>query len=240
MSSKPVNIPIIGLEIDRKADLLTFVAFILALIATGTQFTGFIRGAQVQLFAPEQVTLVLEENPVDRKPYLRIAARMAYANTGRMGYNDTVHREQVEFSLGNKPYRQPWQSEQQITTDEKGELLQKYLDEAGPFPIVAGSSVSREVYFAPFPERCGNNTLDCDELEMFITPDVAVPFIYDNKVMKLTFKSDLLGQRTPLTSKCEIDIGPDVAWNLTFKKWVSLPCFELPEKNRLTNLFWGP
>ena len=225
MPSKPFRIPFIGIEIERKTDLLAAVAFILAFSSAFAQFTYFLRGAKVKLFAPDLAMLILAENPGNGERYLRIAARMAYANTGWRGYNDIVHREEVELSFGDEHYRQLWQSEQHITA-ANGELLQKYLNEAGPFPTVAGSSVSREVYFAPVPERCDDGISPCEEeYRQFISANRAMVLIRNHQKMKLTFKSYLLRQQDPLTSECEIDIGEDVAFTLLRNEWMSMRCF---------------
>lgn len=223
MPSKQFRIPFIGTEIGF-SDLLAAAAFILALMSAAVHVIYFARGARVQLFAPDLAVLILEENPVNGERYLRIAARMAYANTGRIGYNDTIHREEVELSFGDENYRQFWQSEQHITA-ANGKLIQKYLNEAGPFPIVAGSSVSREVYFAPVPERCDGGTSSCEEYRQFIPAHKAIGLIKNHERMKLTFKSHLLSQQEPLISECEIDIGQEVAFMLLNNTWLSMRCF---------------
>ena len=241
MTSKPIRIPLIGLEVERKTDLLAFAAFLLAFMAVFIQSCHYYVGAKVTFFAPEQVTLLLELNPANHKPYLRIAARMAYANTGWVNYNATVRREQVEFSFGGgEDYLQLWHSEEQTTSDNSGKLLRKYLAEAGPFPIVAGGSVSREVYFASFPERCRNAPSNCDENRQFITADHAIELIKTHNVMELKFKSYLLGEIEPRIAKCEADIGPDTALVLIRMKWVSLRCFLFSDSSDDSPLFIIP
>ena len=231
MPTEPIKIPLIGFEIERRLDLLVFVALILALLTAGAQVRGYLRGVEMKLYPPELVALILEKNPVDKQPYLRIAARMAYTNAGWVGYNDAVYREEVEFFFGeaeeNEPYRQRWHSEHQVTTDSDGQLLLKYLKEAGPFPVAGGSSVSREIYFAPFPEQCSNDTPGCDEYSQFISARDALGFLESNEVMHLTFKSSVLSQKAPLTAGCKIDIRNErLRWGLLFFKLITLPCLE--------------
>ena len=171
---------------------------------------------------------LIEKNIQNNKEYLRIAARMAYVNSGWAGYNAAVVREEVDFSFGNRDesYSQVWQSERQFTVDG-GKLDMEYVREAGPFAVAGGAAVSREVYFAPFPLQCHNDNSGCDEHRNFIYYPTALRLLWNNKTMNLTFRSHLVGQwRRVLTSNCAVNVGPDVVRRLIDEEWVSLPCFE--------------
>ena len=221
----------LGLYIERKVDFLALAALILALITAAVQFAGYIRGSRPYLYPPDLVGLIIENNVQNDREYLRIAARMAYVNSGWAGYNSAVIREEVDFSFGdgNEPYSQVWQSEQQITA-EGGELDMEYIREAGPFTVAGGAAVSREVYFAPFPVQCHDDHSGCDEFRNFIYYGDAVALLWNNKTMKFTFTARLVDRnRAVLTSDCVIDVGPDVVRRLLDKEWVSLPCFA-PQK----------
>lgn len=215
-------------EIERKVNILGLATLAVALMVAIMQVEGCVRGAEVSLYPPDLVGLVLHTNPQDNKEYLRIAARMAYVNSGRAGYNAAVFEEEVDFSFdGGTPYSQRWQSEQQITVDNK-ELSMKYIREAGPFAVAGGSAVSREVYFAPFPIQCRNGTSNCEgQYRHFIHYPIALHFLHNSKVMNLTFRSHLVGQRNNvLTSSCQINVGPNMIRTLIDKRWISLPCFD--------------
>ncbi len=217
-----------GFEIERKLNILGLATLAVALMVATMQVEGCVRGAEVSLYSPDLVGLVLHTNPQDDKEYLRIAARVAYVNTGRAGYNAAVVSEEIDFSFdGGTSYSQRWQSEQQITVDNRV-LTMKYIREAGPFAVAGGSAVSREVYFAPFPLQCRNGTSVCDEqYRHFIHYPVALRYVRTSNVMNLKFRSRVIGQTAKvLTSDCQISLGPNVFQALIDRRWVSLPCFK--------------
>ena len=85
---------------------------------------------------------------------------MAYVNSGQQGYNAVLLREYVSFFLNGADRIQYSHSEQQFTDlDNNGVLEHEFISEARPRPINAGSSLSREIYFSPFPARCRINKI---------------------------------------------------------------------------------
>lgn len=217
------RIPLIGLLVERKTNLLAAAAFVMALIAAVSQFYYFWVGARVTFFPPEQVVLVMHELPDGRKIF-RIGARMAYVNTGRPGYNATLRRESVSFSLGGKTYDYGWQSERRFSEDG-GELKSQYVAEARPIPIGAGSSVSREIFFAPWPERCRPGQANCDRDGQFIFDTDAIHHLWALKTLRLTFSGVLYGETDPMSAACTVDITPAVLTGLTREGWAAPPCW---------------
>lgn len=234
---RALRIPIIGLEIDFKTDLLAAAAFVLAALAVLAQIYFFVIGAKVKLFLPERVVLFFQENPIDHNAYLQIAARMAYTNLGGIGYNATVYLETVEFRLGVRTHCRIWHSEQQIMVDDDGRLSPRHVSLAGPFPIPAGGTVSREVLFAAFPEIHADGNSPCDNGNHAITANRAASHIQNQEVMTLTFGSYVLGRATPLISSCQIHLGRSMAQKLRRNYWVSPRC-HIPQAP-LTPL-WDP
>ena len=110
--------------------------------------------------------------------------------------------------MKGKPYSQRWHSERLIFAEGK-ELNNTYLKEAGPFPVAGGSAVSREMYFAPFPERCQDGTSSCEEYYgNFVSGSKALRLFYRAQTIKLTLKADLIVQEPPLVeSSCYIFVN---------------------------------
>lgn len=222
--------------LERRIDLLACATLILAVTMAWVEARALIFGARVRFYPPEVVGLIFDQY-ANGEVYLRIAARMAYANTGAVGYNDTVVREDVSFTFdeGGEPYSQLWQSEQQITSDGK-RFINKYVREAGPFPVPGGGAVSREMFFAPFPTECKNQEPTCEgQNRNFITSLVALPLIENSKTINLTFTSHLIGRKDyNQVASCFIHAGPTLAEALAFpgKPWTSVRCFERSQPSR--------
>ena len=217
------RIPLIGLLVERKTNLLAAAAFVMALIAAVSQFYYFWVGARVSFFPPEQVVLVMHELPDGRKIF-RIGARMAYVNTGRPGYNATLRRESVSFSLGGKTYDYGWQSERRFSEND-GKLNMHYVAEARPIPIGAGSSVSREIFFAPWPERCRPGQATCNRDGQFIFDTDAILHLGTINTLRLTFSGMLYGETDPMSASCTVDITAAVLTGLTREGWAAPPCW---------------
>ena len=217
------RVPLIGLLLERKTDILAAAAFLMALVGALAQLYYLWVGARVTLFAPEQVVMTFQELP-DGRHLFRIGARMAYVNTGRPGYNATLRKETVSFQLGNKTFLHTWQSERQFS-DAGEKLRAQYIAEARPIPITAGGSVSREIYFAPWPERCRMAQKNCDRDRQYLFEDDAIRLLATTPALKLTFSSSLFGDDEPLTVSCTVEISPAVMSGLMRKGWAAPPCW---------------
>ena len=87
-------------QFDRKTDILAFAAFLLGLGGIISQIVGYVRGPEVQLFAPHQVLFHYEDR-AQGKSLIRFSAVLAYANAGQLGYNATVRRELMKYTIGD-------------------------------------------------------------------------------------------------------------------------------------------
>lgn len=218
-----LTIPLLGLQVERRTDLLAAAAFLMALASAIAQLYYSWIGAKVELFAPEQVTLILHDYGSGQH-YLRIGARMAYVNAGRPGYNATVRREAVKFNLTGRTYEQVWQSEHQFS-QLGNRLTDKYLAEARPFPINAGSSVSREVYFAPHQVRCSTKETTCDPDTQYLDAKSAIDAVSSLKTLRVTFLSWVFGEDEPLSVSCTLDISDPVVDGLVLNRWAAPNCW---------------
>ena len=106
---------VLGIEVDKKTDILALAAFLLSIAAIISQVTIFLlvvfRGAVVTLFPPDQVLLKADALERGGKKYVRIGGRMAYTNTGAPGYNAVIKREVVKVDLGSgATFQHKWQN----------------------------------------------------------------------------------------------------------------------------------
>jgi len=221
-------------RLKRDLDPLAILTFIVGAIIAAIQIQAFYRGADIKIYPPDVVAFIVEEYSENRF-YLRVAARMAYVNHGSAGYNATVSAEEVEFAFDKgESYSQRWHSERLIFAEGK-ELKNTYLKEAGPFPVVGGSSVSREMYFAPFPEQCPDGTSSCEEyFRNFISGSEALILFSRAQTIKLTFKADLIGQKPPFTeTTCYINVDDQAMRSLADpeRRWTSMSCSKSQELN---------
>ena len=224
--SKPFTIPGVNVTVERNTDILTLIAFFLAVISIVIQIHNYFLGASVTLIPPEQILLrfVPTSDLDDERHYLTIAARMAYVNSGNQGYGAVIRRESVSFRMGEREYVQRWHSEQKITDlDNNGKLEVTHVDEARPRPIGAGSALSREMLFVPFPKWCADNT-KCDVDENYYFKETGVDEIMKQKTMTFVFSYELFGDSKPVSVKCVIDIDERVNKDLEERYWTAPPC----------------
>lgn len=212
-------------KLKREIDIVSIATFLVGLVIALIQMGAHFRGPDIRLYPPEVIVLAIEEYP-NEKFYLRIAARMAYVNHGSPGYSATISGEEVEFSFATgETYSQRWHSERTIYSE--GEVLvNNFVKEAGPFAIDGGSSVSREMYFAPFPTQCPDGTSDCDEYYRNYIPGSQVLLLLQQaQSIDMTFKAGLIGQNPTIAStSCRLDISRQVIESLANRKWASVGC----------------
>lgn len=142
------------LTIKRETDVVALAAFILALGAVTYQIAAYFRGARTSLFPPEQILIHGEEYP-NGHTFVRFAARMAYINSGDIGYNAIIRRESLKAHIGKNDYEQKWQYFIHSDSSADGKTLSLGSQgEAVPTPINGGDAKTHETYFAPWPIDC--------------------------------------------------------------------------------------
>lgn len=221
MSNESFRIPLINLEVERKTDLLALTALILALAGILFQLVGYFRGAEVKLFRPEQVLIVFDAYS-DGQEYVRINARMAYVNTGQPGFNATVRRESVRFGLGGVTYEQIWQDFQGF--DSKGkQIVPRLGSDAKPEPVMAGSALSHETYFAPHPVRCDPST-PCETYRNFLDWNRFVTLVAREKRLEFEFVGEIYGESQAKVARCSVDLDDNLIIHLTLHRWAAPVC----------------
>jgi hypothetical protein len=194
------------LTIKRETDLVALAAFILAFAAVGYQVAEYFRGAQVQLFPPEQI-LMHGEKSADGHSYVRFAARMSYVNSGDIGYNAVVGHESLQVQIGGKTYRQAWQSFIHSSSPDGQTLSLGDILEADPMPIDGGNALTHETYFAPWPVNCKSAVgTACSPDENFLTWEDFLGNMKEGDVLTFALVSNILGGKA-LTVNCTVDVN---------------------------------
>lgn len=134
----------LGIEVDRKTDILAGAAFIISVTGLIYQIFGMFRGPDIVQFPPEQLLFFVEENG----KYLNTATELSYANKGREGANGVLKRVTMEFALAEKSYTLNWQDFEQIGNKGRQLLRSPTRESATPVVIKAGEVVSKETRFA--------------------------------------------------------------------------------------------
>jgi len=154
---------LVGLEIDRKTDVVSLVAFLLSIMSLITHGWLFLAGPQVALQAPEQMVFY-NYTDADQKQYLAIAARMAYVNTAQAGYNDAVKSESATVIVGERRLRFLWSK--YTASDADGHLFKlNPKGDALPVPINAGGVEAHETSFSPLPNPANTAMVGVNYLE---------------------------------------------------------------------------
>lgn len=219
---------LLGIQVERKTDILALAAFLLSVAGIISQLTIFVvvifRGAVVTLFPSEQVLLKADVLEKDGTKYVRIGARMAYTNSGAAGYNAVIEREIVTMDFGSGvAFQQKWQTletfdivEQKLTSIER--------KPANPLPINAGSAESHDTYFVPFRKRCGQGEEECDEWQNYLSWSKFLEKIENTKQMKFEFTGNLYGEH-PAKTSCIVRIDSNLIDRLRKNEWYSASCW---------------
>lgn len=216
-----IRLPLLGFELELRTDFLALAAFLMALVSALYQLSGYLRGDQVTLHPPPQVTITFSDYGGGQR-YLRLGARMAYSNSGHVGYNAVLAEERVHFSFDEVQYLQYWQAFQ--TFDSIGDkLVPHFQSDAHPVPVMAGSAKSHETFFAAQPERCRKGQ-SCDPWVHLIRRGPFLKGIQNSSTLEFIFEASLVGGGE-LSVACEIDVTDDLRRNLVQKGWDAPRCW---------------
>lgn len=227
------------IEFERKTDVLAFAAFLLGLGGIMSQIVAHVRGPEVQLFAPHQVLFHCEERQQD-SPIIRFSAIFAYTNTGPIGYNATIRRELLKYSISDNEYYQVWQKF--VVTDvghnpkkcaRNLEIEAKGL--ASPFAVNAGASVSHETHFHPAStlEDQGTNKIGHANFVTFDAFDSMIGKVGDKPIsMLFEFIAEISGE-SPGIAACRVQIDDDLRYWFRHKGWIAPRCWESEEQTEI-------
>lgn len=225
--SQFIRIPYTKFLIEKKTDFLAASAFLLAAVSALFQISQFLRGADLSIVPPDQVMIIFDDgryNPNSQR-YMRIAARMAYVNTGTEGFNSTIRRESVSFTIGDSRYVQYSQSVSAFWDPENDGILNtEHISGAGPRSINAGGSLSREIYFTPYPVRCPEEQEDCDPFVQYLLFSDIIQILWNKPEITFTFTSSLIGE-SPISTFCTVELTRLVREQLVRQGWSAPVCW---------------
>ncbi len=220
------TIKMLGLDIERKTDILALAAFLIAVGGIVFQITNYFRGPVIRLFPPDQVVIRKLKYP-NGEEFIGIVARMAYVNSGQTGYNGIIRRELVRFKLDGTVYEQVWHSF--VSTDSIGdELVENRTIEAKPVPVNAASSESHETAFVPRRVRCLAEALDCNSNANFLTWEEFLIKLEKLKLRQLRFDFEAeIYDEPPIRVACIIDIDTTLKTGLIDRGWHAPSCWNV-------------
>jgi hypothetical protein len=214
-----MRIPICGIEIDKKTDILSLAAFLLALAGILYQVYGFFQGPQVILFPPEQIAISPFKIVPTGKEYVRFVVPMSYVNKAQPGYNAVVKKELITFTLGDQSYVHKWQEFGSSTSDNGNFAFVKKSD-AQPITINSGSSESHETFFAPFSLRATALQKGEDKYKNYLQWQTFLAELSKNKKIRITVVAEIYS-KADLKLKCELDFNDPMIEFLVKKKWTA-------------------
>ena len=211
--------PILGIAVERKADVLSLAAFILSFLALCTQIGRYVIGAHIQLLPPEQVIFTKSLNS-HKEELTGFVLKLIYANDGAEGYAGVVVKESLTVTLNHRVYS--YHGLDFVDPKfSKGTLdPENGRQDATAFVVDSGGVVSHHTRFTsnddPGPSKSGGY-LYWGALLSATKPPTTIDF---NVVA-----TDSNG-RSVSSRMCRID-APTLNEELTNKGWAAFPCREV-------------
>ena len=216
----------------RVVDIVAVGAFVVAAITGIAQLHNALRGNELALFVPSKVLIKFEELS-NGETYVRFSAIMAYTNTGARNSGATVHRELLQYTMGEQVYAQEWQRFHQTDLsidDASGSYEIKMIEKgiAAPFVVTAPGATGHETYFAPAQQRCENDgDIEC-VYKNFVARDEFVRLIAGIDKIVFVFRADVIGDRTQIVA-CQVAVDDHLRDTLNGNGWATPACWEVEE-----------
>ena len=222
---------LIGIEIERKTDLIAFTALLLSVFSAVGLIYAFVKGSKVNMYLHEQV--LMSGDSLNGNKYLRLGATVAFSNHGEIGYDATVKQIRITLKFpDNSEYEQRWY--QFVTfVNENGELKKGPTEAAVPVQIKAGSALSRDIYFTPFRKRCTAGKNDsCDEWHNYLKWDDFLGKMTIDQKIQVMITAQFLKKKTT-TASCAVTIDQHLVNQLTEYRWHSPSCWWPPDEEEI-------
>ncbi len=204
------------ITIETKTEIIAVAAFLISIGSLVGQLLIILKGSDITLYPPEQILIKSHDYP-DGKSYVRLSAIMTYMNNGNPGYNDTIRKEKVFFTLNGRQIEFIW--DDFISSEVDGnQIVPKRISDALPVQVDARSVVVHETYFAPWPSNKDDSDSNFIEWEIFMNQISKLKFI----VFTFYFES-FSGQKDEVRCKVEVD---EFIRHLKQKGWSAPACKE--------------
>lgn len=210
----------LGIEVERKTDILAAAAFIISITSLIYQIVGMLRGPDIVQFPPEQLLFFAEKNDNS----LHTATDMSYANKGREGANGVLKRVKMEFALGGKSYSFNWQDFEQFGNDGSQLTRSQSREPATPVVIKGGEVVTKEIHFASRTMLAKDRPQSADIYSNFLKWDMFVAELGKVKELNVTIISEFVGAKNQRV-ELFIRVTPSLMEALSKDKWDSPSCW---------------
>lgn len=255
----------LGIEIEKRTDVLAFAAFLLSISSLLGQAVLLLRGPNILLDGPKNITLFFGD--YGRQPgqtgFLNAISRQVYVNNGAAGYNDILKSETLRLGLSGLSLElKAHYSVESARSRRDGRRLEFTNRQPWrPVLIKAGNFQDTETIFVPYPSSTIDNTYNLDGNNAGSTSNIDQGLKNDAKLQSPTTNSnavsypDLVGhlQRSPyievslfsdtyggqrLQSKCRPTLpSKTIIDELSSKLWVSLVCIPSSSRFPFVNQF---
>jgi hypothetical protein len=215
----------LGIEVERKTDILAMAAFLISVGSIVGQVALLLRGAEVAVDGPRQVILFFESTLGSRK-YLNAISTQIYVNNGSPGYDDILKSESL--TIGGSGKQIQLESQELVDSTRNGNKLVYRMRKAWkPEKIKAGDFVGNETLFVPYPSE-KDKRRDVN----FIDEANFYKFFLSSKLLMVELKAKTYGGQV-MTSRCFLKRS-DITLGLQEKGWTSLRC--VPQEAGLVTL----
>ena len=219
----------LGFVIVAKADLLAAAAFLLSAAGLIYQFSAWISGPKPSLYTPD-VAYIFFDAYANNRVVTRLAGQVSLVNSGAMGHDTIVRSLEVTIEANGQPITvQNWMSFASVTRKDR-DLVVTPLEAAHPFPVNAGSAVSRMVSFAPGDIACyatSNSSSvapGCDPDKWFVSDSDFLNRIAGASELRLTFSASIVGSSVPVKATCTVASGMGLLQYLAENNWFAARC----------------
>jgi len=218
-----------GFVLVRKADVLAATAFLLALLSTAYQFSGYLMGPRVRQFPPDRILIYFDKYP-DGSVATRFAGQTTFSNAGLSGHGATIKDVILTVNGPGIQVRQRWNSFA-VAERHDWHLSIKPQADAAALQVPGEQTLSRLITYAPAAERCAL-LQKCKS--SFPTPDDTV-FLHaiDGHVggsLTFTFASSTFEGSGIESVSCDVVLTAELVTALAASDWYLAPCFATESK----------
>ena len=214
---------VLGITLDREADIISVAALVLSLSTTATGAYFFFKGDDTRLLSPDGVALVWFDYGNGQR-FLHVVAPMLYINSGHEGYNSHVLHESMQLVSGPFVASFDWAGEYKISWNS-GELELDYIGPSSATVVEGGDSTINVTMFAPSQFSCGDElTTSCENAENYVDWQELNAGLAITSEVSMTFQAYLDGDNTPLSVHCVLELSSDLRLAIATSEWVAVPC----------------
>ena len=206
---------LLGIEIERRTDVLAMAAFLISAGSLLSQAAVMIRGPEARLDGPKQIVLFLDEGTNGQEELAAISNQF-YINKGTPGYDDILKSEKLILSFRGRQVELK-ASNSVVPSSEGSKLVIGERTPWRPNKIPAGDVMTRETLYLPFP-----SSLSKDRAHNFISREELMKLLQRSSMVTVSLQAETYAG-SKLISTCELH-SSDIMAGIKAKGWSSLVC----------------